>query len=429
MLDIKFIRENSDIVKQAITDKQIELDLDAFLGIDQQRREFLQQHESLRAQQNEASDKIASASNEEKQQIIADMKVVADKAHEIKDKLQQIESEFNKLMLLIPQIPISDAPRGGEEANKVTKEVGAPTVFDFEAKDHIQLGESLDMIDIERGVKLMGTRGYILKNEGARLQRALMSYALDFLMERGFTQLVTPVLAKKEFFTGTGHFPFAEDETFRVFDQRKDQTEAPLYLVGTSEIPLCGYHAGETLLMADLPVQYTAETNCFRTEVGSYGKDTAGLYRIKQFTKVEQVVLMKADEQKGREALQLILKNAEDFLTSLEIPYRLLQIATGDMGAGKVEMYDIESWMPSRDAYGETHSASYLGDWQARRLNIKYEDADGKKQFVHTLNNTLVASPRILIPLLENHQRADGSINIPQALRPYMNNQAEIKLK
>lgn len=428
MLDIKFIRENEDLVKDAIKKKQIDLNLSAFFSLDDQRKDLKQQYDELRAKQNEASDRISQADPEAKQMMIAEMKGVADQLHQIKDQLQMVENHYRSMMLRIPQIPAEDTPVGGEEANTVIRTVGEPTQFDFAVKDHIALGQDLDIIDIERGVKLMGTRGYVLKNEAARLETALQQYALDFLRERGFTQLSTPVLAKKEFFEGTGHFPFAEDETYKVFDQREGAEEAPYYLIGTSEVTLCGYHAGETLDLNDLPRQYCAVTNCFRTEVGSYGKDTHGLYRVKQFSKVEQVVFMKADEEAGRAMLQTILKNAEDFLTTLEIPYRVLRIATGDMGAGKVEMYDIESWMPSREAYGETHSASYLGDWQARRLNIRYKDGE-KTLYCHSLNNTLIAIPRILIPLLENHQKADGSVSIPQALRPYLSGLSEIRPK
>ncbi len=427
MLDSKFIRENVDLVKTAIKNKQIDLNLDELLQIDEKRRELITQHEEFRAQQNQASDKIAQASPDEKKTLVAEMKTISDQAHAIKDELGAVEARFNELMLLVPQIPVEEAPIGGEEANTVIKTVGEPTQFSFEPKDHIELGTALDIIDIERGVKLMGTRGYVLKNEAAQLQRALVNYALDFLTERGFTQLDMPVMAKREHFEGSGHFPFAEDETFKIYDQRKDLDEPPLYLIGTSEVTLLGYHSNEFLDIDKLPLKYCAMTNCFRTEVGSYGKDTKGLYRIKQFTKVEQVIFMKADEKAGREMLREILKNAEDFLASLELPYRVLQIATGDMGAGKKEMFDIECWMPSRQSYGETHSASYLGDWQARRSNIRYKDGD-EKQYCHTLNNTLIASPRILIPLLENHQKEDGSISIPQALRAYMNGKTEISL-
>lgn len=428
MLDIKFIRENKEMVAEAIKKKQLDLDIDQLLAIDKKRRELVSEHEELRAQQNQASDKIAQASGEEKAAMVAEMKSISEKAHGLKDQLNEVESDFHQLMLLVPQIPSDSSPIGGEEANAVIKEVGKPTEFGFKPKDHITLGTELDIIDLDRGVKLMGTRGYVLKNEAAQLQRALMNYALDFLQERGFTLLDMPVLAKEEHFDGSGHFPFAKDETFKVFDQRKDLKEPPLYLIGTSEVTLLGYHANEILDEGELPKKYAAQTNCFRTEVGSYGKDTKGLYRIKQFSKVEQVILMKANQEDGLAMLREIVKNAEDFLETLELPYRVLQIATGDMGAGKVEMYDIECWMPSRDAYGETHSASYLGDWQARRANIKYKDGE-EKYYCHTLNNTLVASPRILIPLLENHQKEDGSITIPQALRPYMNGLSEIQPK
>lgn len=420
MLDIKFIRENADLLRETLKKKQIDLDLDRLLKLDDKRRTMIHDHEKLRSQQNDASDAIAKASASERKKLIADMKSVADKAHAFKDQLIELDHEYRALMLQVPQIPSEQSPIGGEEANTVVKKVGEPKTFGFDAKDHIELGNDLDIIDIERGVKLMGTRGYILKNAGAQLELALNQYALDFLRAKGFTQISAPVLAKKEFFEGTGHFPFAEDETFKVYDQKQDREDPPLYLIGTSEVPLCGLHADEIVDLSRLPYKYCAMTNCFRTEVGSYGRDTAGLYRVKQFTKVEQVILMKNDLEAGRLMLQEIMANAEEFLESLEIPYQVLQIATGDMGAGKVEMYDIESWMPSRDSYGETHSASLLGDWQARRLNIRYQDGDEKK-FCFTLNNTLIASPRILVALLENHQQENGSIVLPKSLHPYMN--------
>jgi seryl-tRNA synthetase len=427
MLDIKFIRENVELVREAIAKKRLDLDLDKLLKLDEERRSSLLQQETLRARQNEANNVIVKAAPEDKKRLIAEMKEVSNQIAAIKDQLVTTDQEFRSLMLRVPQIPADNVHVGGEEDNKVIKTVGEPTAFDFEIKDHVTLGKDLDIIDIERGVKLMGTRGYVLKNEGARLEQALINYALDFLRERGFTQLTPPVLAQGRFLEGTGHFPFGQDEVFKVFDQRETD-EAKLYLIGTSEVPLTGYHADEILDPAQLPIKYTAATNCFRTEVGSYGKDTQGLYRVKQFVKIEQVVIAKADDKGSAALLREILANAEEFVTSLELPYRVLQIATGDMGAAKVEMFDLECWMPSRAKYGETHSASNLGDWQARRLNIRY--ADGKNNLVcHTLNNTLMASPRLLIPLLENHQKADGSITIPQVLRPYMNGLAEIKPK
>lgn len=427
MLDIKFIRENAKIVKKAAKNKGIDVDIDKLLSMDEDRRRLIFEREKLRAQQNDASDKIAEASGAEKKKMIAEMKSVSDKAHELKDKLAELDVDYNKLMMLVPQIPVKNAPVGGEAKNKEVRKVGDIPKFDFEPKDHLQLGADLDLIDIERGVKLMGTRGYYLKNEAAQIELALMNYALDFLRERGFTQMAAPVFAQRRFFEGTGHFPFAEDETFKVFDQ-KERDEARLYLIGTSEISLCGYHSDEVLALDQMPVKYCSMSNCFRTEVGSYGKDTTGLYRMKQFMKVEQIIFKDNDDKSSAKMLREIVDNAEEFLQSLELPYRVMQMATGDMGAGKVEMFDIETWMPSRNAYGETHSASNLGDWQARRLNIRYKDGNEKK-FCHTLNNTLIASPRILIALFENHQQKDGSINIPQALRPYLNGLSEIKAK
>lgn len=426
MLDIKFIRENAQLVKEAAKKKNITIDIDRLLELDAKRRETQQQQEAARAQQNAASEQIAKATGAEKKALIASMKQVSEQVGALKDQLMATEAEFRDLLLRTPQIPASHVQEGDESQNKVVKTVGEIKTFDFPIKDHIQLGKDLDIIDTERGVKLMGTRGYLLKNEAAQMEQALVAYALDFLRERGFTQVMPPVLAQARFLEGTGHFPFAQQEVFKVFDQKMEEGEPKLFLVGTSEVPLTGLHADEILEASSLPRKYMAVTNCFRTEVGSYGRDAHGLYRVKQFVKVEQVIIAGHDEAQSSQLLREILKNSEDFLASLELPYRILQIATGDMGAGKVEMFDIETWMPSRNKYGETHSASNLGDWQARRLNIRYKD--GKKTIVcDTLNNTLMASPRLLIPLLEYHQQADGSIYIPQALRPYMRSMSEIR--
>lgn len=419
MLDIKFIREHVDLVKEAARKKRITIDIDRLLELDAKRRELMHTQEQARAVQNNANQSIAKAKGDEKKALIAEMKQVSDKIAKSKEELASLESEYRDLLLRTPQIPASHVQEGDESANAVVKTVGEPKAFDFEIKDHIQLGKELDMIDVERGVKIMGTRGYVLKNEAAQLEFALAAYALDFLRERGFTQVAPPVFAQARFLEGTGHFPFAQQEVFKVLDQKMEEGEPRLYLAGTSEVPLTGLHADEILDLKGLPRRYMAMTNCFRTEVGSYGRDTHGLYRVKQFVKVEQVIIAPHDDKGSSELLREILKNAEDFLASLELPYRVLQIASGDMGAGKVEMFDVETWMPSRNKYGETHSASNLGDWQARRLNIRYKD--GEKTIVcDTLNNTLMASPRLLIPLLEYHQQKDGSIYIPQALRPYM---------
>lgn len=425
MLDIRFIRDNVDLMKETVQKKMIKLDIDELLSVDDKRRELISKQEALRAKQNAANESIAQASGEQKKTLIAGMKEIAEQVSSIKDELNSVEQTFHALMLKVPQIPLADTPVGDESANTVVRSHGEAPTFDFEPKDHLAIAEALDGIDVERGVKLMGTRGYILKNDVARLEMALANYALDFLRERGFTQLAVPVIAKARFFEGTGHFPFAEQETFKVLDQRNDE-DSQLYLIGTSEVPLCGYHADEILDASSLPLRYTAATNCFRTEVGSYGRDTRGLYRVKQFTKVEQVILCENNLETSTQLLKEIVANAETFIQSLEIPYRVLRIATGDMGAGKVEMYDIESWMPSRCKYGETHSASNLGDWQARRSNLRYQ-AGKEKKYCHTLNNTLMASPRLLIPLLENHQRADGSVYLPKALRPYMGGMDSLK--
>ena len=329
---------------------------------------------------------------------------------------------MQQLLLTVPNLIADEIHDGkGEEDNEEIKTVGEPPKFDFETKDHIELGEALGIIDIERGVKIAGTRGYVLVGDGARLESALLRYGQDFIQKRGFTQLNPPYMGSREMFVGSGHFPGSEDETFILKDKEKEQ-----YLIGTGEVPLVGYHAGETLDAEELPKTYAAMTPSFRTEVGSYGKDTHGLYRVRQFHKVEQVVLCKADKDESKKWFDTILKNATDFMESLDLPYRLLRYCAGDMFTKGYRAYDIEAWMPSRNAYGETHTCSEILDYQTRRHRIMYKE-DGKKHFAYALNNTVVATPRILIPILELNQQKDGSIKIPKVLQPYMDGQKVIK--
>jgi seryl-tRNA synthetase len=298
-----------------------------------------------------------------------------------------------------------------------------------EPKDHVALGEALDIIDIPRGVKVSGARSYYLKGDGARLQQAVMRYTMDHLTKKGWELFTPPLMASWECLMGTGFFPGAEEQTYAVGAEQ--EREKPFqgdnnYLIGTSEVTVCSYHKDEVLKEEDLPKRYAGYSACFRREAGTYGKDTHGLYRVHQFEKVEQVVLCKADQEEGLKLFEEIRTNAEEVLQALELPYRIVDVCTGDMGKGKVFMQDIETWMPSRESYGETHSCSYLGSFQARRLNIKYETSDGKKEFCHTLNNTCIASPRILIPILEIYQNKDGTITIPKVLREYMGGQERI---
>jgi seryl-tRNA synthetase len=332
-------------------------------------------------------------------------------------------------MLLVPQVPHPDAPVGRDESGNVeVRKVGEPrrrAAFGFPFKDHVELGESLRLFDLERGVKLAGSRNYVLTGAGAMLHEAVLRLAWDTMVRAGFTPLTVPVLVNESLMVGTGFFPLHRDEVYLC--ERDEQC-----LVGTAEVPVTGLHGDEILDEADLPKLYFARSTCFRREAGAAGKDTRGLYRIHFFDKLEQVVVCGADAEESARWHDEILLNAEQVLQALELPYRVVEVCTGDMGQGKVRMYDIETWMPSRDAYGETHSASRFHDFQARRLNLRYrrkakgatDETPGRAasvQFCHTLNNTVIASPRILIPLLETHQNADGSIAVPAALRSYMN--------
>ncbi len=286
--------------------------------------------------------------------------------------------------------------------------------FDFEPKDHVQLGQALGIIDIERGVKLAGTRNYFLKGDGALLHWALLRFAMDFMVERGYQPMSVPLLMKDEAMRGTGYYPGSEDQTYQM---EKDS----LSLAGTAEVPLTAYYMGEILKAEELPKKFVAMSSCFRREAGAAGKDTYGLYRIHQFDKVEQVIVCQNSIEQSNKFHEEILANAEGVMKALELPYRIAVVCTGDLGRGQAKKYDIESWMPSRENYCETHSASKFYDFQARRMNLRYKDAKTKKNlFCHTLNNTVIASPRILIPVLELYQNADGSVTVPQVLRPYM---------
>lgn len=422
MLDIKFIRENKEVVAEAASRKRIPIDLNRLLELDDERRKLQKRVDDLKASQSQANDEMASASTEQKQSKLMLLRKLAGEIKELERIFSGVEQEFRLQLLTIPNIPDARVPVGDSEDDNVElKKVGEIPQFNFEIKDHLTLGKELDIIDTERGIKVTGSRGYYLKGAGAQLEMALMTYGLDFLRERGFTQFMTPLMAYPEFFYGTAYFPWGQDETFKAVDKEKTQ-----HLIGSSEITLCAYHANETLKEADLPKRYTAWTPCFRTEVGSYGKDTKGLYRLRQFNKVEQVLLARNDDTEAMQLFEEIIKNSEDFLTSLGLSYRVMELCTAEMGAPQRYKRDIETWMPSRQRYSETHSCSWIGEFQARRLNMRYKTNDGKTLYCHTLNNTLVASPRVLIPLLECNQQADGSVKIPEVLQKYMNGQSVI---
>ncbi len=424
MIDIRLIREDPELVKRAARVKGMKVDIDRLLAVDARRRALETEWQQLRATQNQTGERIAKAPKEEKAALAAEMSRLKARMGEIDAERQQVETEFKDLMYLVPQIPDAAAPVGPDAAGNVeVRRVGTPRLrqdFGFEFRDHLDLGTSLGIIDVDRGVKIAGSRNYVLRGAGAELHEAVLRLAWDIMMQRGFTPLTVPVLVNDALMYGAGFFPLHRDEVYLC--ERDGQS-----LVGTAEVPVTGYHMDEILEEAELPKLYVARSTCFRREAGAAGKDTRGLYRIHYFDKLEQVVICKADPAESAQWHDAILANSEAVLQALELPYRVMEVCTGDMGQGKVRMYDIETWMPSRDAYGETHSASRFHDFQARRLNIRFRSsATGKPEIAHTLNNTVIASPRILIPLLEFNQQADGSVVVPAALRPYMRGRERI---
>jgi seryl-tRNA synthetase len=441
MIDIKFIRENTNAIRQAANDKNVRCDVDALIEIDARRRSIQQALESLRTQSREGGQQLALCRNPksdwhkraiEKGMSPDNIKTEASRLqvelNDVKAKTKPLEEEergvieqYNALMLTVPQPPAADVPVGKDDTENVElTRVGEIPSFDFEPKDHVTLGAELDIIDIERGVKLAGSRNYILKGAGALLHQAVLRLAQDMMIKRGFVPMTVPVMVREEVMTGTGYFPTGREQAYLC--ERDEKA-----LVGTAEVPLTAYYGDEILREDQLPIKMCAMSSCFRREAGAAGKDTAGLYRIHLFEKVEQVIICRNDEETSVKFHKEILQNAEDVLAALGLPYRVVNVCTGDLGQGQVQKFDIETWMPSRDSYGETHSASRFYEFQARRLMLRYKDGDRKNRFCHTLNNTVIASPRILIPLLELNQTADGSINIPSALQSYMHGMTRIE--
>ena len=423
MIDIKLIRDDPDRYIEAARAKLVDADIPRLLEADAALRDAQRRLQDARTAQNAAGKRIATLTGDERAAAIAEMQDLKAEVKEIGRLIDDLEPKFNELMLLAAQPAAADVPVGKDDAeNVLVRKEGEVREFDFEPKDHVELGTALDIIDIPRGVKLAGSRNFILKGDGALLHQAILRLAVDRMIARGYTLLTVPVLVNESVMYGTGWFPVGRDQAYLA--ERDGMS-----LVGTAEVPVTAYHADEVLDEADLPKKYVALSTCFRREAGAAGKDTYGLYRIHYFDKVEQVVICRNDEQTSLDHHREILANAEDVLRALELPYRVMNVCTGDLGQGQVQKFDIETWMPSRKSYGETHSASRFHEFQARRLNMRYRDAKGAVRFCHTLNNTVIASPRILIPMLELHQNADGSVTIPQALRPYMGGMEKIEPK
>jgi len=429
MVDLDLVRNNPDLYQVTCKNKNIALDVKAFIKLDEKRRLMMSEVQTMQAERNAVSKTVPTIKDKtEKEKTIKEMKKLSDDLKAAEAALAPIENEWNTLQLQLPSIPLTRVPIGKDDKENVEhKKIGKLPTFDFEPKDHVTLAKNLGLFDIERGVKVAGARSYFLTGDGARLHMAVMRFTIDSLVKKGWSVVVPPLMVQAHYLMGTGFFPGSEEQIYTL-GVRKDGATGDvegddLYLIGTSEVSVMGFHADEILDITELPKKYCGSSSCFRREAGTYGKDTQGLYRIHQFEKVEQVVLCEADEKKALALFEEIRTNAEDILSALKLPYRIMDVCTGDMGRGKIVMQDIETWMPSRNSYGETHSCSYLGDFQTRRLNIKYKDADGTKKFCHSLNNTCIASPRILIPILEMHQNKDGSVRIPDVLQEYMGGQ------
>lgn len=439
MLDPKFIVQNPAAVKAAAEKKHIKFDVERFIQIDEKRKSVTADYEAIRAEKNAANDRIKNLNGDDKKAAIEAMREKGELEKKLNEELQVIEAEWKTLLLRAPAPCSPETPDGVDDSENVElyKVGDLPEFKDengqaFEPKDHITLGEELDIIDVERGVQIGGSRSYFLKNEGALLELAILRFTLDKLVSKGFTPFLPPLMVTRNAMEGTGYFPGGEEQAYALGVKRPEDEHMESddkYLIGTSEVPVTSYHRDEILKEDELPKRYAGYSYCFRREAGTYGKDTRGLYRIHQFQKVEQVVLCKNDPEESKKMHEMLLKNAEEVLQDLKLPYRVVAVCSGDMGQGQYYKNDIETWMPSRNSYGETHSCSTFHEFQARRLNIRYKDSDGKMQFVHTLNNTCVASPRILIPVLELYQNADGTITIPTVLRPYMGGKDRIERK
>jgi len=405
MLSIDYIRANKNKVTTAAKNKNRDVDVEKIIALDDQRRRLTQQSQSLRQQRNELAKKPFSESIRDRGKQIKEQL----KKHE--EELNQIEVELNKLLSYVPNVPLDDVPVGKDATgNAVIKTWGEPTVFDFIPLSHIDLGRKFDLFDLERGAKVSGFRGFFLKNAAARLHLALIFYAFNKLARKGYLPVIAPAVVKGFTLFGAGQFPWSEADVYKLNDE-------DVYLAGTAEQPITAYYAKETLDEKELPKKMVALSPCFRREAGSYGKDTKGLYRVHEFWKVEQVIIAGNDLSEAKRLHLELQNNLEEILKDLGLPYRVMLMCTGDMGEPQIYKYDTEVWMPSRGGYGEVGSNSILGDFQTRRLKVKYRKKDGSTHYCFSLNNTALASPRILIAILENYQQKNGSIVIPKVLQ------------
>jgi seryl-tRNA synthetase len=412
MLDIKFIRENPDLVRSAAVKKHINFNVDELIDVDQKRLEKLSLVETLRAEQNAVSDKIPTVSVEEKQLLIAQMSTLKEDLKKHEEELRYITENWNTLMLQVPNIPDVSVPEGDDDTGNIEVRAWGEKPNIENPKNHIELCEIHDLADFERGAKVSGFRGYFLKNEAALISMALWQLFNERLVAKGFTPMIVPSLVNRETLVGTGYLPGGEDDLYRTQDGN--------YFAGTAEVATMSYYSDEILDYKQLPIQIAAFSPAFRREAGSHSKDTKGLIRMHEFMKLEQVVFCEASHETSVAHHEAITQNVEEILQDLKLPYHVVVNCGGDLGQGQVKKYDIEVWMPSQNIYRETHSASYFHDFQTRRLNIRYRDEQGKLQFVHSLNNTAVATPRIIACILENYQQADGTVLVPEILQKYV---------
>ncbi|MEV5413574.1 serine--tRNA ligase [Thermopolyspora sp. NPDC052614] len=411
MIDLRTLREDPDRLRASQRARgEDDSVVDVLLDLDERRRSALSSFESLRAEQKSVGRSVSSAKGEEREALLARAKELAAQVKAAEAEASELAARFDETFMTVPNIVEEGAPAGGEEDYVVLEEVGERPEFDFEPRDHIELGELLGAIDIERGAKVSGARFYFLTGVGARLQLGLLNLAIQQAIENGFTPMITPSLVKPEAMAGTGFLGAHASEVYRV--EADD-----LYLVGTSEVPLAAYHSDEILDARSLPARYAGWSSCYRREAGSYGKDTRGILRVHQFDKVEMFSYC-LPEQAHEEHLRL-LNWEKEMLAKVELPYRVIDVAAGDLGSSAARKYDTEAWIPTQGRYREVTSTSNCTEFQARRLKVRYRDENGKPQFVATLNGTL-ATTRWIIAILENHQQADGSVVVPKALRPYV---------
>ncbi len=414
MLDIKYIRENKDLVRTALQNKRVNLDLEELLSLDAEVLELKKRVQSLQEEKNANAKKMPKATPEERPGLIERGRAVGQEISKLEPELALKEEGLKNLLWLTPLVPAADVPVGKDDSENVERKTGGTIpAFDFASKDHVELALQNNWAEFERMAAVCGSRMIALKNDLALYEFAIIRFALDFLASKGSQIITVPAMVREAALFGTGHFPAGREQVYHL-------KEDDLYLSGTAEVPVTSIFSGEIVPESEVPKRIGAFSPCFRREAGSAGKDVRGLMRVHQFNKVEQFVFCRNDADESAHWHQELLKTSEEIVQALELPYRIIEVCTGDMGAGKYRMHDLECWVPSEKRYRETHSCSSLHDWQARRANLRYRDRDEKVKFMHTLNNTAVATPRILIPLLENHQLANGAIRVPKALQAYM---------